>query len=133
MHRRYGQSIAARLKWRENVMTAEESASVKGCGNFLRPFAPCAPFRLCDRGRRALFHLLEEHEALKLKSGLSQLWKAPEISAPDPVGYGIQLRSEVPLLWTAAYWRAGRSYLGMNKGSTPLTGAWRWAEPDPVK
>ena len=113
-------------------MTAEESASVKGCGNFLRPFAPCVPFRLCDRGRRALFHLLEEHEALKLKSGLSQLWKAPEISAPDPVGYGIQLRSEVPCCGLR-HTGGGAKLPGHEEGSTPLTGAWRWAEPDPVK
>ena len=41
MNSQYGWSIAAQLKWREKAMIAEKSTSVKGCGNSLRPFAPC--------------------------------------------------------------------------------------------
>ena len=36
-------------------MIAEESTSVKGCGTSLRPFASCAPVRLCDRVARGAF------------------------------------------------------------------------------
>lgn len=55
MHSQYGWSIAAQLKWREKAMIAEESTSVKGCGNSLRPFASCAPVRLCDRVAQGVF------------------------------------------------------------------------------
>ena len=48
MHNQYGWSIAAQLKWREKTMIAKGSTSIKGCGDSLRPFASCAPFRPCD-------------------------------------------------------------------------------------
>lgn len=48
-------------------MIAEESTSVKGCGSSLRPFASCAPIRLCDRVARGVFYLLEECEIMSLK------------------------------------------------------------------
>lgn len=55
MHSEYGWPIAAQLKWREKAIIAEKSTSVKGCGNSLRPFASCAPVRLCDRVARGAF------------------------------------------------------------------------------
>ncbi len=55
MYSQYGWPIAAQLKYREKTMMAEESTSVKGCGNSLRPFASCAPVRLCDRVAQGVF------------------------------------------------------------------------------
>lgn len=55
MYSQYGWSIAAQSKYREKTMVAEESTSVKGCGNSLRPFASCTPFRLSDRVAQGVF------------------------------------------------------------------------------
>lgn len=74
MHSQYGWSIAAQLKWREKTMIAKESTSVKGCGDSLRPFASCAPIRLCDGGCRAFFYLWKGVKEYESEIHLPQLW-----------------------------------------------------------
>ena len=66
MHRQCGWFMAAQLKWKEKAMIAKGSTSVKGCGDSLRPFVPCDPSRLFDRGRRAFFYLLRGEKAMSL-------------------------------------------------------------------
>ena len=74
MHSQYGWPIAAQLKWREKAMIAEESTSVKGCGNSLRPFRAPHPFVCRTMGAGRFFYLLKGVKEYESEIHLPRLW-----------------------------------------------------------